>query len=80
MPRELTGWTYTDAVNQVECDRCRVPATEYCRSPMGRKVWPPHAIRVMAVEEMFPESFKVEAISGNQLVDLINAMQPRAQG
>lgn len=54
--RALTGWMFTDAVNQVACPKCGSPPTEKCRTPKGRKAWPPHMERCAAVQKVAPLS------------------------
>lgn len=70
--RALTGWMYTDAVNQVDCPKCKAVATQYCRTPKGRKAWPPHGERVQEVQKKFPASTWTRSVqSGNDIINLL---------
>lgn len=44
-----TGWVYSDAVRKSKCPKCGSDHGYHCETPKGRKVWPPHAERVLVV-------------------------------
>lgn len=44
-----TGWKYTDAVLLNECPKCHARKEHHCRTPAGRKAWPPHDERLQGV-------------------------------
>ena len=46
-----TRWGFTDAVAAMNCPKCKQPAGQNCRTPKGRKAWPPHAERFNALVE-----------------------------
>lgn len=41
-----TGWAFTDAVRQSKCPKCGSDPGYHCETPGGRKVWPPHNLRI----------------------------------
>ncbi len=44
-----SGWGWTDAVAAMNCPKCKQPAGSNCRTPKGRKAWPPHSERFGAL-------------------------------
>ena len=71
----LTGWAFTDAVKQVDCPKCAVKAGAQCRTPKGRKAWPPHGERTKVLHEKFGTKAwtRTGAISGADLIARIKA-------
>jgi hypothetical protein len=45
-----SGWLFTDAVNLTPCSKCGAKPESNCRTPKGRKAWPPHNERVAALD------------------------------
>lgn len=43
------GWGHTDAVKTMNCPTCDAKYNENCHTPKGRKKWPPHVKRLMAL-------------------------------
>lgn len=73
-PVEFTGWWFTDAVRQVSCPRCGAEAGFPCRQPKGRKQWPPHTERTIAIAR---EVGSVEPWQGSRA---LKAWKERYQG
>jgi hypothetical protein len=44
-----TGVIYTDSINLVACPKCGSQPGDYCRTPKGRKTYPPHGERTGAL-------------------------------
>ena len=41
----FTGWLFTDAMRFADCPKCEAKAGEPCKTPKGRKAYPPHGAR-----------------------------------
>jgi hypothetical protein len=46
---EWSGWGFTDTVAAMDCPKCESKHGKNCRTPKGRKTWPPHLARVLAL-------------------------------
>jgi hypothetical protein len=51
----MARWMFTDAKNMVACPKCGQPAGEDCRTPKGRKTWPPHKERTVELLKKVPK-------------------------
>lgn len=71
----LTGWAFTDAVRQMGCPKCKAEPGKDCRTPKGRKAWPPHGERTSALHAKFGTKAwtRTGAISGADLIARIKA-------
>lgn len=47
----ITKFSFTQAVRDVDCPKCKQPKGSDCRQPKGRKAWPPHVERSIAYRE-----------------------------
>lgn len=46
-----TGWVHADAVIQVGCSRCGSTSGFHCKTPSGKKAWPPHTERIIEMNK-----------------------------
>jgi hypothetical protein len=46
---EWSGWAWTDCVAAMNCPKCGARYGNDCRTPKGRKTWPPHQGRGLAL-------------------------------
>lgn len=46
---EWTGWGWTNTVAAMNCPKCYVRFGHDCRTPRGRRAWPPHGERFQAL-------------------------------
>jgi hypothetical protein len=61
---EWTGWGWTDCQAAMHCPKCKAPAGEPCRTPKGRKAWPPHIERSLALNQTGYSANRRPAIGG----------------
>jgi|GEM_PF-3910522 len=47
-----SGWMNVDAINWIECPRCKVLPGRDCRTPKGRKYYEVHAERTAALSKL----------------------------
>jgi hypothetical protein len=48
---EWSGWMFTDAVAAMDCPKCGAKFGLNCKTPKGRKAWPPHGERTARLAE-----------------------------
>lgn len=63
-----TGWGFTDAVAAMNCPRCGAKAGEQCRRPKGRRAWPPHTERTLALNETGYSANRIESASAAEVL------------
>lgn len=70
MEQEITKFSFTQALREMDCPKCQQKAGEDCRQPKGRKQWPPHAERSKAYfDKIGPEEFDRRHTVKNDPVD-----------
>lgn len=68
--KPLTGWMYTDTVNQVKCPKCGADTENDCVSAKGRKVWPPHQARLSELTaKVGLEPFKCKVNTASEILN-----------
>lgn len=73
MEQEISKFSWTQTVREMDCPKCQQKAGMYCRQPKGRKQWPPHGERSRAYHDKIgPEEHDRRHTVKNDPVDWSN--------